>query len=59
MQKKPASAAETKSGASKRSSMSVPAMSKTLNNRSSVNHNIITHQENLLSNAIVPGLLDK
>ena len=34
-------------------------MSKTLNNRSSVNHNIITHVDNKHSNALVPGLLDK
>lgn len=51
---------------SKRSAFSVPAsrssaisQNKTLNNRSSVHHNIITGQNNAYSQVIVPGLTDK
>jgi hypothetical protein len=51
---------------SKRSAASVPAsrssaisQNKTLNNRSSVHHNIITGQNNAYSQVIVPGLTDK
>lgn len=36
-----------------------PLLSKTLNNRSSVHHNIITGQNNGYSHEIKPGLLDK
>ena len=36
-----------------------PIMSKTLNNRSSVHHNILTGEPNQHSHEIKPGLLDK
>lgn len=36
-----------------------PSLNKTLNNRSSVHHNIITGGPNLISHEVKPGLLDK
>lgn len=44
---------------SKRSVISDGMLSKTLNNRSSVHHNIITGQNNIYSCDMKPGLLDK
>lgn len=43
---------------SQRSTVSIPAQSKTLNNRSSVTHNIITGEDNKYSFNTKPGLLD-
>ena len=42
-----------------RASATSESMAKTLNNRSSVHHNIITGEPNVHSQSIVPGLLDK
>ena len=44
---------------SSRASCSSELYSKTLNNRSSQYHNIITGGPNMYSMAVVPGLLDK